>query len=287
MSYSVKTICQLTGIPRATLLAWERRHQVVKPARAQNGYRSYSESDLTTLLSVKRLVDDGRPLREAVAASRDADVAVSPDVQSPRRRALTTALLSMDQAAADAEVRQLTAHSYDSLLNDLYLPILVDIGDRWHAGTATVAQEHFASTFLRSQLIAMLHRLGGGPQGGPAALVAGYPGEHHEIGLIAVAIRLALRGWRVTYMGADLPIADLTQTMDKFQPVLVCQSVIANRPKAELLAHAQHIVDHLQPAARLAMGGPGVAALSKHSKPRLLFCANFDDLMRDLQSNAS
>ncbi len=287
MSYSVKTICQLTGIPRATLLAWERRHQVVTPARAPNGYRAYTESDLATLQVVKRLVDEGRPLREAVAASRDAEVAVSPDAQSPRRLALTAALLRMDQAAADAEVRQLAAHSYDSLLNDLYLPILVDIGDRWHAGTATVAQEHFASTFLRSQLIAMLNRLGGGPQGGQPALVAGYPGEHHEIGLIAVAIRLALRGWRVTYMGADLPIDDLMQTMDKFQPALICQSVIASRPAEELLAHAQHVVDHMPPSARLALGGPGVAQLIEHSQPRLLFCANFDDLIRDLQSRAA
>lgn len=287
MTYSVKTICQLTGIPRATLLAWERRHQVVTPARAENGYRAYSEADLAMLLEVKRLIDAGRPLRDAVATARSEGVLPEHGSEVPLRQSLTEALLRMDQAAADAEVRQLATYSYDALLEDLYLPILVDIGDRWHAGTATVAQEHFASTFLRAQLIAMLHRLGGGPQGGQAALVAGYPEEHHEIGLIAVAIRLALRGWRVTYMGADLPMDDLVQTMHKFEPSLICQSVVRTRPTKEILAHARQVRGELPKGSRLALGGPAVAALKKHSDAQVLYCARFDDLMRDLAVGAA
>ena len=54
MAYQIKDVADLTGIPRNTLIAWERRYDVVKPVRAENGYRYYSDEDLKTLLRVKR-----------------------------------------------------------------------------------------------------------------------------------------------------------------------------------------------------------------------------------------
>ena len=41
--YRIKTVASLTGVPRNTLLAWERRYKFVSPVRSGNHYRLYSE----------------------------------------------------------------------------------------------------------------------------------------------------------------------------------------------------------------------------------------------------
>ena len=66
LSYRVKTVCRLTGIHRSTLLAWERRYQVVEPLRADNGYRVYTENDVNRLRRLKSLVDKGHAVSEAL-----------------------------------------------------------------------------------------------------------------------------------------------------------------------------------------------------------------------------
>ncbi|MFT4979133.1 MAG: DNA-binding transcriptional MerR regulator [Myxococcota bacterium] len=66
MGYRIKTVSTLTGVPRNTLLAWERRYGIVQPSRQDNGYREYSDSDIACLQSVKRLLDQGYKVSEAI-----------------------------------------------------------------------------------------------------------------------------------------------------------------------------------------------------------------------------
>lgn len=66
MGYRIKTVSKLTGVPRNTLLAWERRYDLITPSRLDNGYREYSDSDIACLQSVKRLLDQGYKVSEAI-----------------------------------------------------------------------------------------------------------------------------------------------------------------------------------------------------------------------------
>ena len=66
VGYRTKTVCELTGVQRNTLLAWERRYDFLEPHRGANGYRSYSERDLTMIRAVKSYVDRGIAVSVAV-----------------------------------------------------------------------------------------------------------------------------------------------------------------------------------------------------------------------------
>jgi DNA-binding transcriptional MerR regulator len=76
MGYRIKTIAELTGISRATLLAWERRYSIVEPSRQDNGYREYSDNDLACLQSVKLLMDKGYKVSEAISLIQEAQKTV-------------------------------------------------------------------------------------------------------------------------------------------------------------------------------------------------------------------
>ena len=65
--FTIKTVVQETGIPPATLRAWERRYGVLSAGRSEGGYRLYSERDIAILRWLKRQVDAGVAISRAVA----------------------------------------------------------------------------------------------------------------------------------------------------------------------------------------------------------------------------
>ncbi|MBV8735216.1 MAG: cobalamin B12-binding domain-containing protein, partial [Solirubrobacterales bacterium] len=94
-----------------------------------------------------------------------------------------------------------------------------EVGERWAAGHMTVAQEHFASNFMQSRLLALAR---GWDRGlGPHALLACAPDEWHTLGLIAFGIALHAQGWRITYLGATTPVEMLESAATELRPDLI------------------------------------------------------------------
>ena len=71
MDYQVKAVSQLTGIPRNTNLAWERRYGLLDPARTPEGFRIYSEDDVQLIERTKELIAKGYRVGQAVQLLRD------------------------------------------------------------------------------------------------------------------------------------------------------------------------------------------------------------------------
>ena len=114
------------------------------------------------------------------------------------------------------------------VLRDVVLPYLAELGDRWERGTASIAQEHFASNVIRGWLAGLARGWGQGH--GPRAILACPPGERHDLALMAFGIVLNRTGWQIVYLGADTPVAELTRVADDRQPDLVV--VAATRAQA-------------------------------------------------------
>ena len=67
---TLKAVSERTGIPAATVRTWERRYRFIQPTRSSSGYRIYGEEDIARILEVKRLLDQGVRISEAMAAVR-------------------------------------------------------------------------------------------------------------------------------------------------------------------------------------------------------------------------
>jgi methanogenic corrinoid protein MtbC1 len=92
------------------------------------------------------------------------------------------------------------------------LPFLADVGERWEAGTLSVAHEHFASEMLRRKLVSLSAVPPrsfpiDGTSSAPVVLLACPPKERHDMVLLCVSLMLRERGVRVRFLGADTPIA--------------------------------------------------------------------------------
>jgi methanogenic corrinoid protein MtbC1 len=121
---------------------------------------------------------------------------------------LRAALERFDELEAQRIFDELLAQvSIETLLDDVVLRYLRELGDRWERFEVSVAQEHFASAILRTRLLALARGWGGGD--GPQAVLACPPGEQHDLGAIAFGLALRQHGWRIHFLGAEVPVDDV------------------------------------------------------------------------------
>jgi len=71
LTVSATECARLTGISRERLRTWERRHGFPVPARTAGGRRRYALADVAAMISVRRAVDDGIPVTEAIERVRE------------------------------------------------------------------------------------------------------------------------------------------------------------------------------------------------------------------------
>jgi MerR family transcriptional regulator, light-induced transcriptional regulator len=255
------------GVSDHVLRAWERRYGLLRPVRSAGGFRLYSEADEMRVRRMQAHLTQGLSAAEAARAVLGEDIPAEADFspaaephQAPATAnqlsvAFRQALDAFDEPAAQAVLDRLMSDlSLPTALRDVVVPYLTELGERWERGTASVAQEHFASNILRGRLAGLARGWGSGH--GPRAVLACPPGELHDLALMVFGIVLNRNGWRIDYLGTSTPIEELTRTADETHPDLI---VLA----ATVPEHLEPFIPQLTALARrapLALAGAGATA---------------------------
>jgi DNA-binding transcriptional MerR regulator len=247
------------GVNPELLRAWELRYGLLRPSRSPGGFRLYSPADEERVKRMRAFQTQGLSAAEAarlaLGSSAAADTPARDGEMALDREPLAQALERFDEPAAqEAFDRALSAVSIESLLRDLVIPYLHDLGERWKAGTASVAQEHFASNFLRGRLLGLAR--GWGQGGGPLAILACAPRELHDLPLIAFGLALRAHGWRIAFLGPDTPLRTLADTAATLEPRLV----VVSATSAPRLARVRAELATLAASTPLALAGAGATS---------------------------
>lgn len=263
--YNIKAVVQTTGISPSTLRAWERRYNVALPQRSDSGYRLYSERDVAVIRWLKAQVDVGMSISQAVAwfdtlvaeagameqtvlpAAGHTARAQPHLMQSARlhnehvrdfpslQQDLLKALLAFSEDEAELVVAEAFAmYPVEQVGEELFMPVLIEVGDRWHRGDLSITTEHFATNYLIQRLGTLLRAIPNGV-GGPLIWVGCAPSEMHEVGALLLGIYLRRAGYRIHYLGQSLPIDDFAQEVKRQQPAMVLLSA-STQPAAQELA---------------------------------------------------
>src|SRR5512140_535997 len=169
-TYNLKAVLQETGIGADTLRAWERRYGLPKPQRTPGGHRLYSQRDIHLIkwlvsqqaegLSISRAV---KHWNELAAAGEDPLAGVLtpadrhfagplPGLDSVREDWLA-ACFAFDEPGAEHLLSQAFAlYTPETVVTEIILRGLHEIGSRWQQGLATVQQEHFLSGLAMRRL---------------------------------------------------------------------------------------------------------------------------------------
>jgi MerR family transcriptional regulator, light-induced transcriptional regulator len=244
------------GVSPELLRAWELRYGLLQPSRSPGGFRLYSLADEERIKRMRAFQAQGLSAAEAARVALESTAAAETPAGEGEvaldRNPLAQAFEQFDEPAAqEAFDRALSVVSIESLLRDLVIPYLHDLGERWEAGTASVAEEHFASNFLRGRLLGLARGWGRG--GGPLAILACAPGELHDLPLIAFGLALRAHGWRIAFLGPDTPLGTLADAAAKLQPRLV----VVSSTSGPRLAGVRDELGTLGRSTPLALAGAG------------------------------
>ena len=255
------------GVSDHVLRAWESRYGLLRPVRSAGGFRLYSEADAARVRKMQAHLAHGLSAAEAARAVLGED---SPAGTGPGRAgrghgaapaaselpaALRQALDAFDEPAAQAVLDRLMSDlSLAAALREVVLPYLAELGQRWERGTASVAQEHFASNLIHGRLAGLARGWGNGH--GPRAVLACPPGEHHDLALMVFGIMLNRNGWRIDYLGTNTPAGELTRTASTRHPDLVVLAATLPGNLEPLAAQLTTLAQHTP----LALAGAGATA---------------------------
>ena len=242
--YNTRAVVHRTGVPADTFRAWERRHGIPKPERTAGNQRLYSERDVSVISWLRDQTRRGLTISQAVALySAEAAIntshvpshpgrapSVSPVTGGPAEQfrryqsAMIAALSVFDAAGAERVLEDAIAlGTVEQVCLNVLEPVLVEVGDYWERGETSVSVEHFATAFVLRKFGALFNV--SAPDSGRGPIIAAcIEGESHEVGLLLISLLLSRRGYRVIYLGPNLPIADLIGAILAIRPPLVLLS---------------------------------------------------------------
>jgi DNA-binding transcriptional MerR regulator/methylmalonyl-CoA mutase cobalamin-binding subunit len=225
--YPVKAVTMRTGLSPHALRAWERRYQVVAPRRSGSNRRLYSEAEVERLTLLKRAVDAGHAIGQICSLPEEVLIRLSNQPARPGSRAdvpaeiqdagaarellsrARAAVRTMDGTALESTLQQAAVQlSRPVLVEELLLPLVQFVGDSWQSGELRIAHEHVATGVIRIFLHGLIHRERI-PEGAPQLVVATVSGQVHELGALLAAAIAVSHGWKVSYLGADLPAEEI------------------------------------------------------------------------------
>jgi MerR family transcriptional regulator, light-induced transcriptional regulator len=253
------------GVSDHLLRAWESRYGLLRPMRSPGGFRLYSESDEGRVRRMQFHLARGLSAAEAARATiaeertistvgvlRGAEGTAGVDILNELSGVLRRAIDDFDEPAAQQVLdRLLSEFTLATVLRDVVLPYLHELGERWERGDVTVAQEHFASNVIRGRLAGLARGWGNGR--GPLVVVACPPGELHDLPLMIFGIILNRSGWRVEYFGTSTPVEELVAVVHQVHPDLVVLAATTTDRFTGILPKLSRLAD----MAPLALAGAG------------------------------
>lgn len=256
--YEIHEVSELTGLAAPRLRAWERRYEVVRPRRMPNGYRAYTADQVALLRAFARLIEAGERIGD-LAEQPAATVLARAEARTSdgsSHAALVDAARAFDRERLEGLVaQQLALRSLASFAEEIVVPLARTLGDLWATGRIPIAAEHLASEVV-------VHALKGALRlsrtSDPLVVAGCLPGERHEWGVLATLASIQELGWRVQYLGPDLPVDALAQPAWKLAPraiALSCGDPAIVRAQLPALAA---LAGKLPPRTTVVVGGAGV-----------------------------
>jgi MerR family transcriptional regulator, light-induced transcriptional regulator len=209
--FPIRELALRTGVHTSTLRAWETRHGLLRPDRTPTGHRLYSDDDVRRVERLLELTNQGLSLTEIaplLRPSSERPVTKTPGIAPAWQGYLTETLRALEDFSTerlDALYNEACAlYPIGVVTQNLLIPMLEQVGTRWDQRPSGIAEEHFFSAWLRNKLGARLHH-GQALKRGKPLILACLPHEQHEIGLLLFALASLEMGYRVIYLGADMP----------------------------------------------------------------------------------
>lgn len=240
--YSMSQVETITGIKSHTIRKWEQRYSFIKPNRTDTNIRYYSDDMLRKLLNVSVLLRNGYRV-SAIDEMTDEEVnnrvneIVIAAGHGPEDVINSLLVTTLDMKEADFEQifrNQILRHGLLNTLVEVIYPFLNQVGVFWGTNKLIPAQEHFITNLIRHKLIAAIDMLPQPDEHARRILMFLPQDEYHDLGLLLSNYIARNLGYRVYYLGQNVPEENIRQAFQISQAHLLLTFVVAPRSGDEV-----------------------------------------------------
>ena len=247
----------------ANRIEWLRR-----AARARGKGEAELERALQSLCAAVRR-ELPRNLEPAVAPSLDLALAAfegelpaaarALDAETPAHRValryLALCLEGKPQAAVELVLGELDRGlSPAAVYSDVLIAAQKEIGELWHVGDISIAEEHLVSETTRELMALIVAKHAPAEPTGPSLVAASVSGNAHDIGLRAVNDLFRLAGWRALFLGTNMPAEEIARAAAAFGVELVVMNATLTT-QLHALGDAIVTIRRLAPRCKVLVGG--------------------------------
>jgi len=287
LQHPIKVVARRTGLSQHVIRVWEKRYGVVSPSRTETNRRLYSESEIERLHLLCQLTQAGHGICRiatlpterlrslysettktggphtvdpSIVTSSPANASTSfttTDADASTRyleEAMVAIRTLNDVALDDLLSRAAVELGHQGLLQKVITPLTNRIGMDWEDGTIKIAHEHFASSVLRTFLCNSAKPFAL-PDSAPVLLVATPSGQIHELGAVLVAAAATNKGWRVKYLGTNLPSCEINGAAVQSKARAVALSVVYPDDDPHLVQELISLRKYLPTDVAILVGG--------------------------------
>ena len=297
---SIKSAAQLTGLSVHVIRAWEKRYAAVAPGRSETQRRLYSPLEIARLELLRRATEAGHAIGCVVRLTDEQLLRLLPEAEPTNITKFPIAApFSLEEAldaAFDAVAnlksdelqqvlhRALVACGRGTMTQRLLVPLIHRIGDAWEHGELRIAHEHVASAVIRTFLGNFVRQHSETPCA-PMLLVSTPAGQHHELGAMLAAAAASDLGWRVTYLGPNLPAEEIAGAFRQNNAHAIALSIVYPCDDAALPAQLRQLRSFLPAGTPIYAGGrAAVQYTASFAECGVILCDTCESFHQELNS---
>lgn len=273
--YNIGAVSRITGLSTHAIRAWEKRHHAVDPERSEdNNRRLYSENDLQKLSLLKEAtglgfnignianmnIDELKSIvwkqksREVPEKSGDTmpDVTVQDYIEKSMEAIRDYNPEKLEELLSMASVEFGNIKTVEQFV----IPMAALIGDEWSRGILRIAQEHMATETLRTYLISIISN-SLEYKNSPIMVVSTPSGQLHDLGALISGALAATEGWKVLFLGPNLPSEEIAGAIKKTGAKVVAMSIVYPCDDARIHNELVNLRTYLNKTTIIIVGGSG------------------------------
>jgi DNA-binding transcriptional MerR regulator len=288
-SFTIKDLESLSGVKAHTIRIWEQRYSFLKPQRTDTNIRSYTNEELIKLLNIALLNKYGYKISH-IDKMRKEDIEQKLVSLSSAEAHAELAVNNLIELAITMEVhsfeKQLDVHiaakGIDKTIIQMIFPFLEKIGILWVTSHINPAQEHLVSNVIRQKIIIGIENIQPLTVSDRSIVLFLPETEHHELAILYLHFLLKSKGYKVYYLGANVPLKDLAFICKHKKPDALYAHITAPVKSFNLEKYLISFQNNID--SELIIGGPHTIGYRRTIPDKVKVADSSDKIMGLLQS---
>ncbi len=302
--HPIQVVSRYTGLSSDLIRAWEKRYQVVTPARASNGRRLYSNADIQRLTLLRQVTQFGRRISEVANLSveeltgivkRDED-SVAQRSNNAEARLSTGSVMELFDQCFDAVTKLDTSYLQTTLntaskelgavflIEDLISPLLHHVEGECRQGELLNCHQRLFTEVVRGRLIGLCTQ----NEAARNDFVVCSMDKDPALTALRAAVIVNTYGWNPVYLGEGAACDEISDAAGSCGAKAVIISFDDSSENPRIPNEMRRLAAALPAQTRLIVSAPDTCAYSSVlNETEALHTHNFGELRLEFERLAA